>query len=107
MKTTIEILKEARELIAKEGGWTQGWYARDADGAETLSSSEAAVCFCIIGAFRRVSHDEIGHAQYALSQLLDGWSIPTFNDAPGRTQAEVVAKFDEAIAAEEAKASAA
>jgi len=105
-KTTIEILKEARELIAKPNGWTQGTYARNADGLIVYPNSHHAVCFCTWGALIAVDeHQESFQpdgAQPALDDVTNG-NFVAFNDAPGRTQAEVVAKFDEAIAAEEAK----
>lgn len=110
MKTTIEILKEARELIAKEGGWGQGTYARSADGEVSYPTNPDAVCFCTWGALIAVDARQELHRPDGVQPALDnvtGGNFVAFNDAPGRTQAEVVAKFDEAIAAEEAKAAAA
>lgn len=107
MKTTIEILKEARELIAQDGKWTQFAFARNASGHDTADpTGEEAACFCAWGALiRQGLGGPMGAAHNALERAMAG-NIPRYNDAVGRTQAEVVAKFDEAIAAEEAKVSA-
>jgi len=102
MKTTIEILKEARDLIAKDGAW--GQHAYEANG-----------CFCALGAINEVARGDASAvpasdpAREALARAINvhyvygEGAIYHFNDTLGRTQAEVVAKFDEAIAAEEAK----
>lgn len=102
---TIEILKAARELIAKPNGWTQRVMARNDSGAAVAASDSEASCFCAWGAIRAAGGDWEWPALKALDGVA-GERVETFNDAPGRTQAEVVAKFDEAIAAEEAKVAA-
>lgn len=101
MKTTKEILAEARELIAK--GWTQGTPARNADGDDCGVYESEAQCFCSLGALWRAAGG-IGVAVDAANALRAGAtgslasSISFWNDAPGRTQAEVLAAFDKAIA---------
>jgi hypothetical protein len=99
MKTTKQILVEARELIAK--GWTQLAYAKKANGDVTDDRDGSGVCFCALGAIRRASgsytdcQPAAGVFRAAIgSAFIDGW-----NDAPGRTQAEVLEAFDRAIAA--------
>ena len=115
MKTTLEILKEARELIAQEGGWGQRHY-------------EVDNCFCVVGAIVRADRSSVcslywSKAAHGAVDSLSALMAPEtddetygygrdseayifdWNDEDGRTQAEVVAKFDEAIAAEEAKSS--
>lgn len=105
MKTTVEILKEARELIAKPGAWTQHHSARDASGHRVPVTHHRACSFCAYGAVARVAFpaSSTAAAAQALDRVVDAedW-FPDFNDSRGRTQEEVVAKFDEAIAAEEA-----
>lgn len=97
----VETLKEARALIAQ--GWTQGCAARDAEGNDVNSVDISAVSFCIYGACRRAS---VGRRKesYKLSTnaLRDAGMInlSTWNDAPDRTQADVLALFDRAIAME-------
>ena len=114
--TTIEILKAARQVIEKPEHWTQGQYARTAENAGVSYSNPRAFCFCSQGAILKASHDqslkgtaefsynkddlvpEIDEAITRLDQFCVGGGIEQFNDAPGRTHAEVLAKFDEAIA---------
>lgn len=108
-KTTIDILRDAKTLLETKG-WTQHHYARNAEGAGASLAADA-VCFCALGAISVASggnpDDDYGSAAaYALARTCGGgstWTVPEFNDAEGRTVAEVLAKFDEAIAAEEAK----
>lgn len=104
--TAIDILSAARELIAKDGVWTQGAYARDVNGDEVSESSTAAVCFCSVGALHRAGgrHQAgtlrtIKEAVNMLSEglLSDGLHLENWNDEPNRTQAEVVALFDRTI----------
>jgi hypothetical protein len=105
-KSTLQILKAARALITPEGAWTQGFYARTKNGFTVNTQSKDACSWCWLGAIAKVS-DNIGGPQYEaahdLFKRVSGEKYPSkFNDAPGRTQAEVLAKFDEAIAALEA-----
>jgi len=43
-KTAADVLKEARDLIAKDGGWTQRQYARGADDAPERRHSVGRYC---------------------------------------------------------------
>ncbi len=92
MKTTRDIFKGARALVAR--GWTRGVYHRQ-------HCDEP--CYCLVGAIVHVTKQSgPRYEAYAtLAKLADttmdglvGW-----NDAPGRTQAEVVDLFDRALAA--------
>lgn len=106
MKTMLEILKAARELLNDEERWTQKSFAKDIHGFPVAAGSSDAVCFCMMGALAKVSESNTivsavylnESAQSALSILewtIEG-HIPTFNDE--HTHAEVLIKFDEAIA---------
>ncbi len=97
---TAEVLRKARALV--EEGWTQGAMSRDARGYKSLTSTAAPVCFCAIGAIQEADPKSCLAAATALGRIVGG-SIIDFNDAPGRTQQEVIAAFDRAIAAEESK----
>lgn len=95
--TPVEILKAARELIAKPERWTRGCGARDASGEDVEARSDAAICWCAIGAIVRVSDDNPVPAEMLLRRVLpDGGFISSFNDS--HDHAEVVALFDRAIA---------
>lgn len=49
-----QIMKDARALITNEGNWIKGKYAADKDGRGVRPLSEDAVCFCMLGAIRKV-----------------------------------------------------
>lgn len=90
-KSTLQVLTEARALIAKPENW--GWYVYD-DGRRMCAAG--AVCRA-----NGVSRWHGGDAQIAL-QRVTGCYLGSFNDT--HTHAEVLAVFDQAIAAERAKA---
>ena len=92
-------LAEARKLIAQ--GWTQGKYKRVVNGVE---------CWCISGAIDKAAPDykSNGLAFAALFHALRAYdfylsastNITEWNDTPGRTQEDVLALIDRAIAKE-------
>lgn len=100
------ILREARALIDKPEKWAQGAYGRDQYGRKIGGSTRRAVCFCAIGALNssgggRAAKDALARAlpvgacvPYGRSEA----SVIEWNDAPGRTHAEVMDAFDRAIA---------
>lgn len=100
--STLDVLVRARALV--ERGWCTGVEARDEHGNQCdESDSPSAVSWCMIGAVYRGARkeDDIALARKAarcltatVGGLLDQW-----NDAPGRTQSEVLAAFDRAIEA--------
>lgn len=100
--TALDILIKARELISDPERWTQGAYAKDSSGREVYDS-DAAVCWCGIGALRRVA----GYDYLSRSKAIDflhktareaGFDyFQDFNDSS--THAEVLAAFDRAIEA--------
>jgi hypothetical protein len=66
---------------------------------------DAAVCWCALGAIRRVvgPSGHVTDAWDALRASAHVVSIVDWNDAPSRTQAEVVAAFREAAAKAEGR----
>ena len=50
----VEILKAARELIAKPENWTQDYAARDENGCQTYPEGEQACKWCALGAIWRI-----------------------------------------------------
>jgi hypothetical protein len=95
--SVADSLEKAADLIEPEGAWTQGCYARLADGETTGSFNPDAVCWCALGAIQKT-----GGGRDAFSALYDMMPadglVSPWNDAPERTQAEVVAKLREAAA---------
>lgn len=97
----VEILKGARERIAH--GWTQQAAARGENGGHIDARDPSAVRWCLTGALHAAAD---GCACPALLRFLGftergeiapHYEILPWNDTPGRTQAEVLAKLDEAI----------
>lgn len=103
MSTTVDILREARGLVAR--GWTQGSYARDEQGKELCVCDDRAVSWCTLGAIREAqarvasTFDEADRAEELLGKVAcDDWAaIPDWNDEDGRTQADVLNAYDRAI----------
>lgn len=94
---TLEVLVKARELLSDPARWTQGCFARTIDGAKVRSRSKNAVCFCSVGALRKVGGSAaLGTAIDLLEAVVDD-SIDAWNDDPWRTHADVLAAFDAAI----------
>jgi hypothetical protein len=95
----VDTLIRARALIAPDGRWTQGAFARDADGRATIQYSNRACCWCVAGAISAVAQtsDDWSAARDALSLVIPGGGLITWADDPKRTHAEVLAGFDRAI----------
>ena len=94
MQTVKEILVAARAIIANEENWTQGAYAKDKDGSSIGVNYSNAVCFCSIGAIRKITMFPFDAMKVLRNHMED--SIIAFND--GHTHKEVLAAWDEAIA---------
>lgn len=98
-----DVLDRAADLI-EANGWIQGAYARNRKGDEASEDyapwPRGKLCFCTMGAIDRVNGERPGTSDYTpyLRPLGFEWSwhIARWNDAPERTQAEVVAKLREA-----------
>lgn len=96
-KDVKDILLAAADLLEKPGGWTKGACARDSDRNSVPIESRDTVCFCTLGA---LSHLTLGGAGDAADDLFArtaerlrsylGREITRWNDAPTRTQTEVV-----------------
>jgi len=96
--TQKEMLLQARAKI--EAGWCQYNEAKDENGSPVASFSAEAVSFCILGAAHGEALPPLRTALRARLGLPE-WvrvSLADYNDAKGRTQAEVLSLFDEAIA---------
>ena len=107
--TTIEILKKARELISDEKHWTKGVYARTVHSTPCAPIAEQAFCWCSVGAIAKIEGlpcttlgVQFSEQGSSAARLLATDHAPSWNDAPERTHAEVLQRFDEAIARLEA-----
>jgi hypothetical protein len=102
-KTTKEILVEARALIEHPANWTQGELAHDRCGYKAHPNEPRAVCWCAIGALKKVC-DGNYFVERTARVVLDnqarsmfGEDVVDANDR--RTHSQVLAIFDEAIRA--------
>jgi hypothetical protein len=94
-----DVLERAADLIEPKGRWTQGADARNAAGWKTNGHDDAAVCFCAEGAIIHAAGKNPKHDAFqAVRRAIGAPWIHEWNDAPGRTQPEVVAKLREAAA---------
>lgn len=87
--TTVEVLKAARGRIEK--GWCQGI-------GRIVNDNGIAIAWCAVGATAQGQEDLGADADLYLECVIGTHAITSWNDAPGRTQAEVIAAFDKAIA---------
>lgn len=69
--------------------WTQGTYAQDAEGRDVQAKSPYAMCWCLLGACRKLG------LQRDLLYGQDMSSVVEFNDAPSRTFEQIQAKLKE------------
>jgi len=113
--TTLEILQEARRLLAIPNGW-HGFVRGGGCGVAYRNAKsepcevDDAVSLSILGAFDYqwearapfCGRDDVWAAFDVLDDLpeLDIWSVKRWNDEPKRTQEEVLDLFDRAIAKE-------
>ena len=123
MTQPTQMLRQARDLVAR--GWCQGVPARREDDMRARATEERACKWCATGALEAVMFREnttwdslydsfdllcsaIEASGYKLwntssnltQSQLDSGRVQRFNDTMGRTQEEVVAVFEEAIAKE-------
>lgn len=98
--SVADVLDKAADLIEPEGAWTQGAYARDALGKDVNPNEEFitvpdAACWCLHGS---ICHVVGGKNMWPWLRNPVRCELPDteWNDAPERTQAEVVAKLREA-----------
>lgn len=108
--SVADVLDRAADLIEPEGAWTQGSYAQDASANNLMvGSAKGAVCWCALGSIDKIVGTEGREhpkpewlsAARTLASILEAKcgvndTITSFNDAEGRTQAEVVAKLRQA-----------
>lgn len=107
---TVQILKDARALIADEKSWTRGAYAFDERGKKQVCPNQHSVCFCSVGALARaarvspgdIERSEVVGAILSVGNFEEVGHLVEFNDS--HSHAEVLALFDRAIARAESEA---
>lgn len=104
----LDILTEGRRLVAT--GWCQGAMAKDAHGRATEASSPEAVAYDPVGAIERAVLNLLdGDRSTLIQNYYKGfyalaWGLHThsklsaWNDDPTRCHAEVLERFDLALA---------
>jgi hypothetical protein len=104
----LDILQEGRRLVAL--GWCQGAMAKDIHGRAVEASSPNAAAFDAVGAVERAVHNLLGGDRryvvqnyykgfYALVRDLHTHSrLAAWNDDATRCQADVLERFDLALA---------
>lgn len=108
MRTSLTILKEARELLSDPKRWTKGAMCRVIDTrAVTGVRHQENLCYCAVGAIELFSNDgpyndESGKPAELLERELDhrgdGRGVVTFNDHGETTHRDILGLFDDTIA---------
>lgn len=100
----LALLRAARELLSDERRWTKQTMARDRWGITIKVDSTAAASFCSLGAIERSKtfDEDALVACEALEQVIydhqQELSVSEYNDHDKTTHADVLDRFDEAIA---------
>ena len=112
-RTPADVLRAVFHKLNAAGGWCQGVYAKDAEGVSVMPEGESACIFCLDGAMEsqlcgsNFGGDELQEASYSylcagiqeadstfpgisLSVGANKRNIQTWNDALGRTYADVL-----------------
>ena len=97
-----ELLTKAKAVIADPKHWTQGWYAKDAEGKSVGPRKPDAVCWCSLGALEKVAYEEGTYSiRLTTARYLDMVADECYNGIPGlndNSSHEAVMKaWDEAI----------
>ena len=106
------MLQEARGLLLR--GWSRGAQARDAQGQVVLPWSDEAASWSLLGALlatwqvhdmedadfvaHRADARALGDATQALGEATGTAALDQWNDADGRSLADVVTAVDSAVA---------
>jgi hypothetical protein len=87
----IAVLRSAKQLLT-DVGWAQGHYE---DFEVGLDDEVHSVGFCALGAIRKIAGPHWWKAMRRLEELVG--EIPAYNDAKGRTRAQILRLFSRAI----------
>lgn len=102
--TTLNDLKEIRQLLSEPARWTQGTMARSKSGELVTPRSDDACSWCMFGAVLKVCGTTL-EAEGRACRVLEifrrvvYWpqSIPSFNDEYGRKHEDILSAIDLAI----------
>jgi hypothetical protein len=109
---TSAALRAISNAFASPGAWCQGAAAKNADGQRVSPGAPSAVCHCLMGLISQIQPPAVGVAVEdeliitigpAAPEVLDGREVAAWNDADGRTHAEVLEAIDKTIARVEAE----
>lgn len=97
-----QTLQAMRQLLDKPEHWTQGYYAHTHDGNETDALGPDATCWCLLGAYGKVTEQYPTRLQmtdvHHLTKILDLDHVHEFNDRSDVTHADIIKVLDDAIA---------
>lgn len=100
----INILSEARKLLAQPYGWTKGRYTSQ----KRTRKGEYVPCYCALGALMAIDQPKTFDLELELERTLRdrGYfdSVAKFNDLVCKKKADILGLFDETIARLEAQA---
>lgn len=101
-----EDLRAAFANIDAPQKWCKGPLAKDVEGAVSSITSRLSVSFCMLGAVWRIGLPFLREraVMAALKPEIGYRTLPSSNDDPSTTHADVVGVFQRAIAAAEARA---
>jgi hypothetical protein len=85
--------KVRHEIFTGPETWTQGQYARNAEGRHVHVESADAVCFCFAGAIQKALDAVLAAINKRVINLV-GWSIITYNDMGARKLEDIHAVCD-------------
>lgn len=100
-RSTVEILRAARERIADPERWCQGYYAQDPNGAEVEPDDVQACKWCAVGSLcLEVQSRDEAHLYLVDAAREVGITPTAIND--GRGHSAVMVLFDRAMQLAEA-----
>lgn len=79
----IDQCKTLQELFSVPERWTKYYFARDVNNERVFFESEAASCFCLAGACKRLKLKDEKIVQ--ICHKVPGMNIAAFNDNPDTT----------------------
>ena len=114
MTEEIEIMREARRILARPEAWAQGSRAQDSHGVNCPVRAIGAVRWCLVGAIERANPADRGWIVSDVARLLIGVcdapyrlapaagaseKLVWWNDSKDRKHSDVLALLDRALTA--------